>query len=142
MMTCLVFVYFFFCKQKTAYEMRISDWSSDVCSSDLNDYVGLAGVSPPPLGVPQWRFNAEARYQIGRAKLGVTYSFIDGGKYDTCFTATTLDLANNNIPSRGYVNSTAYYKITDNFAIHRVTHTLINLRATNIHKHYAKHSNP
>src|SRR3546814_8293770 len=29
------FCYFFFCKQKTAYEMRISDWSSDVCSSDL-----------------------------------------------------------------------------------------------------------
>src|SRR3546814_18866071 len=28
---------FFFCKQKTAYEMRISDWSSDVCSSDLDD---------------------------------------------------------------------------------------------------------
>src|SRR3546814_4835217 len=28
-------VNFFFCKQKTAYEMRISDWSSDVCSSDL-----------------------------------------------------------------------------------------------------------
>src|SRR3546814_5568681 len=27
--------YFFFFKQKTAYEMRISDWSSDVCSSDL-----------------------------------------------------------------------------------------------------------
>src|SRR3546814_19962030 len=29
------FVCFFFFKQKTAYEMRISDWSSDVCSSDL-----------------------------------------------------------------------------------------------------------
>src|SRR3546814_17798576 len=28
-------MFFFFCKQKTAYEMRISDWSSDVCSSDL-----------------------------------------------------------------------------------------------------------
>src|SRR3546814_16401133 len=28
-------VFVFFCKQKTAYEMRISDWSSDVCSSDL-----------------------------------------------------------------------------------------------------------
>src|SRR3546814_2937504 len=28
-------VSFFFVKQKTAYEMRISDWSSDVCSSDL-----------------------------------------------------------------------------------------------------------
>src|SRR3546814_5095031 len=29
-------VFFFFFKQKTAYEMRISDWSSDVCSSDLH----------------------------------------------------------------------------------------------------------
>src|SRR3546814_6295547 len=31
----LFFSFFFFFKQKTAYEMRISDWSSDVCSSDL-----------------------------------------------------------------------------------------------------------
>src|SRR3546814_1158516 len=30
---------FFFFKQKTAYEMRISDWSSDVCSSDLHRFV-------------------------------------------------------------------------------------------------------
>src|SRR3546814_13263821 len=30
-----MFMLFFFFKQKTAYEMRISDWSSDVCSSDL-----------------------------------------------------------------------------------------------------------
>src|SRR3546814_2593737 len=42
MCTCLVFrcVVFFF-KQKTAYEMRISDWSSDVCSSDLGDAVWI-----------------------------------------------------------------------------------------------------
>src|SRR3546814_1836215 len=33
---------FFFFKQKTAYEMRISDWSSDVCSSDLLDEHGKA----------------------------------------------------------------------------------------------------
>src|SRR3546814_10629436 len=32
---CVGFCGFFFFKQKTAYEMRISDWSSDVCSSDL-----------------------------------------------------------------------------------------------------------
>src|SRR3546814_6785968 len=32
---CFVSVMCFFFKQKTAYEMRISDWSSDVCSSDL-----------------------------------------------------------------------------------------------------------
>src|SRR3546814_2635382 len=31
-----MFCFFFFFKQKTAYEMRISDWSSDVCSSDLS----------------------------------------------------------------------------------------------------------
>src|SRR3546814_5654169 len=35
---------FFFFKQKTAYEMRISDWSSDVCSSDLP---GVAFAAPP-----------------------------------------------------------------------------------------------
>src|SRR3546814_2346100 len=39
---CFCLVFFFF-KQKTAYEMRISDWSSDVCSSDLVDErIGLA----------------------------------------------------------------------------------------------------
>src|SRR3546814_830331 len=32
---CDIVIVFFFFKQKTAYEMRISDWSSDVCSSDL-----------------------------------------------------------------------------------------------------------
>src|SRR3546814_2324077 len=32
---CFVLSVVFFFKQKTAYEMRISDWSSDVCSSDL-----------------------------------------------------------------------------------------------------------
>src|SRR3546814_5089062 len=31
-------MFFFFFKKKTAYEMRISDWSSDVCSSDLDYY--------------------------------------------------------------------------------------------------------
>src|SRR3546814_3952324 len=36
---------FFFFKQKTAYEMRISDWSSDVCSSDLARHRERAGVA-------------------------------------------------------------------------------------------------
>src|SRR3546814_16434922 len=39
-----MFCNFFFFKQKTAYEMRISDWSSDVCSSDPLDFgTGLSG---------------------------------------------------------------------------------------------------
>src|SRR3546814_1426963 len=46
---CVFFVF----KQKTAYEMRISDWSSDVCSSDLHGYT-LNQISPstPPVGSP------------------------------------------------------------------------------------------
>src|SRR3546814_5051362 len=35
--------FFFFFKQKTAYELRISDWSSDVCSSDLQHLAGAIG---------------------------------------------------------------------------------------------------
>src|SRR3546814_2016154 len=37
---CVCVYSFFFFKQKTAYEMRISDWSSDVCSSDLQSSAG------------------------------------------------------------------------------------------------------
>src|SRR3546814_6850543 len=44
---------FFFFKQKTAYDMRISDWSSDVCSSDLHEVGGnrtLADPATDPVG--------------------------------------------------------------------------------------------
>src|SRR3546814_20328100 len=42
-------LFFFFFKQKTAYEMRISDWSSDVCSSDLSSGAldCFVGLRPP-----------------------------------------------------------------------------------------------
>src|SRR3546814_14385009 len=47
---------FFFFKQKTAYEMRISDWSSDVCSSDLGQSYDSDRGRPPrparPLAAP------------------------------------------------------------------------------------------
>src|SRR3546814_12256326 len=45
----VVYLIFFF-KQKTAYEMRISDWSSDVCSSDLAD----AGSAPDHVRRNRW----------------------------------------------------------------------------------------
>src|SRR3546814_3327410 len=51
-MICWVLLFcFFFFKQKTAYEMRISDWSSDVCSSDLAnlDLVEVAPMAKPPV---------------------------------------------------------------------------------------------
>src|SRR3546814_4762591 len=37
MHSCLLSMFIFIFKQKTAYELRISDWSSDVCSSDLKE---------------------------------------------------------------------------------------------------------
>src|SRR3546814_5664521 len=54
-MACLMLIICFFFKQKTAYEMRISDWSSDVCSSDLLVELsrkGLASVEPRPPARP------------------------------------------------------------------------------------------
>src|SRR3546814_19715755 len=49
---------FFFFKQKTAYEMRISDWSSDVCSSDLPGQIKLVRLWRAPVqlsdGGPLW----------------------------------------------------------------------------------------
>src|SRR3546814_11085634 len=52
--------FFFFFKQKTAYEMRISDWSSDVCSSDL--------PCERHISFPQFRFvNVESQ----QCKIGI-----------------------------------------------------------------------
>src|SRR3546814_6837334 len=46
-MLCVIF---FFFKQKTAYEMRISDWSSDVCSSDLGGHINTWARVEPTAG--------------------------------------------------------------------------------------------
>src|SRR3546814_3211758 len=72
-MRLVMILYFFFFKQKTAYEMRISDWSSDVCSSDLvgtrsRRYdIGVAGQNS------QRRATAERRPQIGDATGGYPF---------------------------------------------------------------------
>src|SRR3546814_5109040 len=50
---------FFFFKQKTAYEMRISDWSSDVCSSDLDRVRGLVLLRHLERGGHQHRQRAD-----------------------------------------------------------------------------------
>src|SRR3546814_8323303 len=69
---------FFFFKQKTAYEMRISDWSSDVCSSDLSSRCEQCGVPycsvhcPLQNHIPDWlRLTADGRlreaYELSNA---------------------------------------------------------------------------
>src|SRR3546814_9405107 len=61
MFMCLVYSFVFF-KQKTAYGLRISDWSSDVCSSDLDPvFGGLAlFVLAMGMGLPLLAFGAAA----------------------------------------------------------------------------------
>src|SRR3546814_7621898 len=56
---CVFFIFFFF-KQKTAYEMRISDWSSDVCSSDL----GLVGIGKIARDQHLPAIRADDRYEL------------------------------------------------------------------------------
>src|SRR3546814_4095270 len=64
---------FFFFKQKTAYEMRISDWSSDVCSSDLGSRaaaVGLPGREATVFERPHTEANyitREMAFQVARS---------------------------------------------------------------------------
>src|SRR3546814_6290562 len=55
---CGVISFFFFFKQKTAYEMRISDWSSDVCSSDLSAVDAFGFFSQPnPFSIHTFTLN-------------------------------------------------------------------------------------
>src|SRR3546814_16808536 len=50
---CTLFIFFF--KQKTAYEMRISDWSSDVCSSDLRTPSSSWAAACSSMPATRWR---------------------------------------------------------------------------------------
>src|SRR3546814_8119249 len=54
------FCSFFFFKQKTAYEMRISDWSSDVCSSDLCPLECARSMAHDTREFNQWSFETKA----------------------------------------------------------------------------------
>src|SRR3546814_16533635 len=74
-------MYFFFVQQKTAYGMRISDWSSDVCSSDLpvgaghgaagkqNRHVPVVAVHAEPAGVPD-RIGPRELRRVERERAG------------------------------------------------------------------------
>src|SRR3546814_4752896 len=85
--------FFFFFKQKTAYDMRISDWSSDVCSSDL-----FIGFGPSSLDFelefdvfdPDFEKVYQARHQIG---LGILKKFNEAGLEFAYPTQTTFTAA-------------------------------------------------
>src|SRR3546814_2888322 len=58
--------FFFFFKQKTAYDMRISDWSSDVCSSDLHNQRAIFGFGG------QSHFQAKRTHLLVQRRIEVT----------------------------------------------------------------------
>src|SRR3546814_1128711 len=70
----LVLLFFFFFKQKTAYEMRISDWSSDVCSSDLGADRGQAQDRWPqqqgPCDLARYRRRPQAEVRSEERRVG------------------------------------------------------------------------
>src|SRR3546814_10274049 len=72
---CFV-VFFFFFKQKTAYEMRISDWSSDVCSSDLEADVEALALHRGDAAV------AELLMEHAVAALEAAAERLDAGRHD------------------------------------------------------------
>src|SRR3546814_5101248 len=91
------FLFFFFFKQKTAYELRISDWSSDVCSSDLMVRLAQEFAVRYPLVDGQGNFgnidgdNAAAmRYTVARMT-AVAEALLDGIDEDTVDFRPTYD---------------------------------------------------
>src|SRR3546814_3439115 len=71
----VVFLFFFFFKQKTAYEMRISDWSSDVCSSDLpgENWRTISSSTESPVSRrPDIRFSAQLSFGTADERRQVT----------------------------------------------------------------------
>src|SRR5881628_1620583 len=70
---CYNFLFFFFFKQKTAYEMSVSDWSSDVCSSDLDD-LPIALVAGKATGITGNRY---IRYPKGTPLANLHVTLLD-----------------------------------------------------------------
>src|SRR3546814_12594162 len=68
---CRVLLCFFFFKQKTSYDVRISDWSSDVCSSDLGEGNGGHLLFPSlSRGRAGWGWLVLVRWRFGRCRGG------------------------------------------------------------------------
>src|SRR3546814_5975091 len=91
----------FFFKQETAYEMRISDWSSDVCSSDLSIFLQLEAVAllRRPYGAPGDSAHKAkglptlAELMEDATALGVTFTLCQSGMDLTGLTVVDCDPA-------------------------------------------------
>src|SRR3546814_1274952 len=72
----VIFSIFFFFKQKTAYEMRISDWSSDVCSSDLEKISDALPIEETDRTIASDKVEGTAVYDLDGERLGHIHNFM------------------------------------------------------------------
>src|SRR3546814_10810247 len=86
-----VLLFFFFFKQKTAYEMRISDWSSDVCSSDLRQF-GFVPLSADQALAVMVGHDGSVENRVVELPAGITASTLaEAGNYVSArFSGLTL----------------------------------------------------
>src|SRR3546814_3917511 len=73
----LLFCFIFFFKQKTAYEMRISDWSSDVCSSDLFAAPVIRKIGEEVRRDPALAAKVELRCRPAEDLSGLPFAYFD-----------------------------------------------------------------
>src|SRR3546814_2179016 len=98
----LIYVlFFFFFKQKTAYEMRISDWSSDVCSSDLLTERGQGVPQDSERAFQLFMKAAEAGHPDAQNAVGLAYMSGRGVERNPTEAATWFQAASGNGNPRG-----------------------------------------
>src|SRR3546814_15979945 len=108
----LVFIFFFF-KQKTAYEMRISDWSSDVCSSDL-DGLRDTGFKNADLG---GQIKAGINYELDRGRIWADIKYLNDRSAFYTAVPITSPLNGESLerlidPRAGTLTSNAFRRVT------------------------------
>src|SRR3546814_14493131 len=100
-----MFVFFF--KQKTAYEMRISDWSSDVCSSDLKRMADLELLNPRDHG----RLRAAKRLSTPH------FAQIVPAEFGAAAASRPVVLTKDRATGRFYAGAMSGFRPGENFAI-------------------------
>src|SRR3546814_13530933 len=105
----VVFVFFFF-KQKTAYEMRISDWSSDVCSSDL-----LAAVRTSARETAEgWRINGPKIWTTGAHFSHIMLALVrteEGSERNAGLSQLLIDLDAHGIQIRPIIDMAGHHDL-------------------------------
>src|SRR3546814_4029508 len=109
--------YFFFFKQKTAYEMRISDWSSDVCSSDLADVTRIIDIAKQKGLTPgDYTGSSNANLQDKRSLLKLDWNISDSQRASMTYSRTqdTQPVITNSFSDSLKLSSNYYLNDTDN----------------------------